>query len=171
MAIAYFITFSTYGTWLHGSSKGQGSVDLQHDQYGSPYVEPDASRESQSRDRMTQPPYTMGADERAIVRDAIVELCLERGWRLLAVHVRSNHVHVVVSVDRDPGRVMSDMKAKASRELTRAGRDDADRKRWTRHGSTLHLFDEAAVAEKIDYTLNRQGSPMAWYDARTDKTP
>jgi hypothetical protein len=55
--------------------------------------------------------------------------------------VRSNHVHVVVAVDRDPGRVMSDIKAHASRALTRAGFDDATRKRWTRHGSMLHLFD------------------------------
>ncbi|MBV8780934.1 MAG: hypothetical protein JO353_06005, partial [Phycisphaerae bacterium] len=47
-----------------------------------------------------------------------------------------------------------------------AGFDDATRQRWTRHGSTLHLFDEAAVADKIDYTLNRQGAMMAYYDGR-----
>ena len=164
MALAFFITFSTYGTWLHGTSKGEGSVDREHDQYGMPFVEADERREAQSRGEMKQAPYTMKPKERDVVRDAIVALCRAKGWRLLAVHVRSNHVHVVVAVDRDPGRVMSDMKARASGALTRAGFDDAKRKRWTRHGSTLHLFDEATVAEKIDYTLNRQGVPMAWYD-------
>ena len=166
MALAYFITFSTYGTWLHGTSKGKGSVDREHNQHGMSFVEPDALREAQAREEMRQPPYTMQAGEREIVRDAIVELCREKGWQLLAVHVRSNHVHVVVAVERDPGRVMSDMKARASRALTRAGFDDATRKRWTRHGSTLHLFDDAAVADRIDYTLNRQGVPMASYDGR-----
>ena len=166
MALAYFITFSTYGTWLHGTSKGKGSVDREHNQHGMAFVEPDALRKAQSREKMKQPRYTMQVHEREIVRDAIVELCGGKGWQLLAVHVRSNHVHVVICVDRDPGRVMSDMKGRASAALTRAGFDDATRKRWTRHGSTLHLFDEATVSDKIDYTLNRQGTPMAWYDGR-----
>ena len=118
------------------------------------------------RGELAQEPYSMREREREVVRDAIVALCREKGWRLLAVHVRSNHVHVVVQVDRDAGRVMSDMKARASRALNRAGFDDAKRKRWTRHGSTLHLFDEATVADKVDYTLHRQGVPMAFYDGR-----
>jgi REP element-mobilizing transposase RayT len=168
VALAYFITFSTYGTWLHGTSRGKGSVDRDHSQYGAEFVEPDALREAQSRGKLAQEPYTMNAPQREIVRDAIAGLCHEKGWQLLAVHVRTNHVHVVVRVDRDPGRTMSDMKARASRALTRAGFDDANRNRWTRHGSTLHLFDEAIVADKIDYTLNRQGTPMAYYDGRDD---
>ena len=66
---------------------------------------------------------------------------------------------------------MSDMKAAASRDLTRAGFDDATRKRSTRHGTTLHLFDEATVEDKIDYTLNRQGAVMTLYDGRGDAAP
>lgn len=166
MALAYFITFSTYGAWLHGTDRGKGSVDREHNECGAQFVTPDAAREGRMREAMTQPIYTMDAGEREVVRDSIVELCREKGWRLWAVHVRSNHVHVVVTVDRDPGRVMSDMKARASRNLTRAGFDDSTRKRWTRHGSTLHLFDETTTADKIDYTLNRQGAPMARYDGR-----
>ncbi len=164
MPLAYFITFSTYGTWFHGTSKGKGSVDPHHNTHGSPFISPDPEREQDAREAMTQPEYTMQPPEREIVRDAIITLCLEKGWRLLAVHVRSNHVHVVMAANRDPGRIMSDLKVRASRDLSRAGFDDPTRRRWTRHGSTLHLFDDATVADKIDYTLNRQGSPMALYD-------
>ncbi len=163
MALAYFITFSTYGTWLHGTSKGKGSVDDEHNKYGGDFVAPDEETERRAREAMTQPVYTMKSEECEIVKNAIVTLCHERGRRLLAVHVRSNHVHVV-AVDREPERVMSDLKARASRELTRAGFDDSTRKRWSRHGSTLHLFDELTVTDKSDYTLNRQGTPMAFYD-------
>ena len=35
MALAYFITFTTYGTWLPGSVKGKGSVDREHNQFES----------------------------------------------------------------------------------------------------------------------------------------
>jgi REP element-mobilizing transposase RayT len=164
MALAYFITFSTYGTWLHGTGKGKGSVDREHNQFGEEFVEPSAEREERARDGMAQPAYTMEGREREIVRDGIVALCEERGWHLLAAHVRSNHVHVVVSADRDAGRVMSDLKARGSRDLSRAGFGDSSRRRWTPHGSTLHLFHQAAVAEKVDYTLRRQGPPMAVYD-------
>ncbi len=163
MALAYFITFTTYGTWLHGSSKGQGSVDMEHNTFGSPYIAPSENRERRAREAMVQPPYFMTAQEREVVCRAIVELSTERGWNLLAVHVRSNHAHVIVSADLDPGRMMSDMKAKASRELTRAGFGDAKRKRWTRHGSTLHLLREADVEAKIRYTLDEQGERMAFF--------
>lgn len=169
MPLAYFITFSTYGTWLHGSSKGKGSVDAEHNVFGTPFIEPDTQREQQAREVMVQPVYVMGRAEREVVCKAIVQLAKERGWNLWAVHVRSNHVHVVISADRDPGRVMSDLKGRASRDLTLAGFDNAERRRWTRHGSTLHLFREEDVEAKIRYTLDEQGERMAWYDGRSQE--
>ncbi len=161
MALAYFITFSTYGTWLPGSAKG--SVDDEHHVYGTPFVEGDAERERQAREAMTQSPYVMSERERTIVCQALVELARERGWDLLALHVRTNHVHLVVTAERDPDRLLSDLKARASRNLTLAGFDDAKRRRWTRHGSTRHLFREEEVEAKIRYTLDEQGERMAWY--------
>ena len=116
MPIAYFITFTTYGSWLPGSVKG--SVDNEHNVYGTPWVEADAERERQAREAMTQAPYVMTSAEREIVCRAMAELSRERGWDLRAAHVRSNHVHVVVSAERDPGRLMSDLKSRASRDLT-----------------------------------------------------
>ncbi len=166
MALAYFITFTTYGTWLHGTTKGKGSVDKEHNEHGTPYVEPDAEREQEAREALAQPPYVMSAAERDIVCRAIVQLAQDRGWQLLAVHVRSNHAHVVISADRDPGRLMSDLKARASRDLTRAGFGTVERRRWTRHGSTRHLFHPEDVEAKIRYTLEGQGEPMACYDGR-----
>ena len=65
---------------------------------------------------------------------------------------------------------MSDLKARAPRDLTRAGFDNPERRRWTRHGSTLHLFREEEVAAKIRYTLDEQGERMAWY-AKNDEEP
>ncbi|MEX0715552.1 MAG: transposase [Planctomycetaceae bacterium] len=170
MALAYFLTFTTYGTWLHGTDKGLGSVDKAHNVHGNPFVETDAARLAAARDAMTQPAYALDAPRREIVRDAIVELAAEKGWRLWAVHVRSNHVHAVVTADRDPGRLMSDLKARESRDLNRAGFDDADRRRWTRHGSTRHLFDEGSVMEAVRYTLDEQGPRMAYFDPNEPHT-
>ncbi len=166
MAIAYFITFTTYGTWLHGTDKGKGSVDRRHNQYRTAFAPAAVGRLRVSAEAMLQPAYTLDDARRTVVRDAIVSLRDGKGWRLWAAHVRTNHVHVVVWADRDPGRLMSDLKNVASRGLTAAGFDDADRKRWTRHGSTLHLFDAEQVQRKVAYTLGEQGPPMAVYDGR-----
>jgi REP element-mobilizing transposase RayT len=171
MPLAYFITFTTYGTWLPGSAKGKCSVDTEHNAFGTPFVAPNPEREQQAREAMVQPPYVMSASERDIVCQAIVELARDRGWRLWAVHVRSNHVHAVVSAERDPDRIMSDMKGRASRDLTQAGFDGSERRRWTRHGSTQHLFRDDEVAVKIRYTLDQQGDRMAWYEDPHTKEP
>lgn len=170
MAIAYFITFTTYGTWLHGTDKGMGSVDAEHNTHGASFVAPDAARLEQARAAMKQPAYALDAPRREVVRDAIINLAAEKGWRLRAAHVRTNHVHVVISADCDPGRLMSDLKARASRELNRQGFDDTDRIRWTRHGSTRHLFDIRSVEERAKYTLDEQGARMAYFDAKEPRT-
>ncbi len=166
MALAYFITFSTYGTWLHGTDKGKGSVDRDHHTYRQAFVAPDPQRVARAKDEMSQPPYVLDSARRVVVRDAIVSLCHEKRWSLLAAHVRGNHVHVVITAEREPSRLMSDLKARASRDLTRAGFESTERIRWTRHGSTLHLYDTNAVEEKINYTLDQQGQRMAFYDSR-----
>ena len=61
---------------------------------------------------------------------------------------------------------MNDFKAWASRRLRERFGEDADRDRWTQHGSTLYLWTEGAVAEKIEYVLNGQGERMDIVDGR-----
>ena len=50
--LAYFSTFTTYGTWLHGDERG--SVDREHNQVGTPWLEPDGRRQAVNRRKMTQ---------------------------------------------------------------------------------------------------------------------
>jgi REP element-mobilizing transposase RayT len=160
--LAYFITFTTYGTWLHGQEPG--SVDDAHNQVGTPWLNPNASRRQANGRQMTQAPYVLDEARRRVVRDAILEECQFRRWDLLALHVRSNHVHLVVSGDRDPEFILRSCKAHASKRLNQAGLDTAERKRWTTHGSTRYLWSRDAVRDKVDYTLHQQGLPFAVYE-------
>jgi REP element-mobilizing transposase RayT len=166
MPLAYFITYTTYGTWLHGTEKALGSVDRKHNVYGTAFLPPDPSNLDRAKRAMAQPPYMLDAARRSLVCDALVTFAREKLWHLHALHVRGNHIHVVITADRDPARLMGDLKARASRDLTRAGFDTPDRIRWTRHGSTRHLFDEVAIAQAVQYTLNEQGERMAYFDIR-----
>ena len=117
-------------------------------------------------DRMTQPPYRLDESRRASVLAALQDRCTEREWFLFAAHVRTNHVHVIIEAQaEEPERVMTDLKAFASRRLNESGMDRAGRKRWARHGSTRRLWKTDAVLAAIRYVVNGQGEPMAVYEA------
>lgn len=159
----YFITFATYGTHLHGDESG--SIDRGHNLVGSPLLECNPQRASTARQRMSQPPYHLDRDRRAAVLGALHGHCAHRGWSLLAVHVRTNHIHAIVEADVRPERVMNEFKSYASRELNRLDLDGSDRKRWARHGSTRWLWKDEDVREAIRYVVEEQGEPMAVFVA------
>jgi len=159
----YFITFACYGEHLRGDESG--SVDRRHNLPGSRLLEADPRRASAERQRMNQAPYLLDRDSRAAVLEALREVCRQRGWSLLAAHVRTNHVHVVVEAEVRPEKVMNDFKSYASRGLNRLGRDGSDRKRWARHGSTRWLWKDQDVQEAIRYVVEEQGEPMAVFVA------
>ena len=114
---------------------------------------------------MEQAPYLLDGDRREVVLAAIRERCLERQWTLLAVHVRTSHVHVVVQAEARPESVMNDLKSYASRCLNKKGLDGPTRRRWTRHGSTRWLWKPEQVSAAIRYVVDEQGDAMAVFEA------
>ena len=79
------------------------------------------------------------------------------------MHVRTNHVHVVVEAPVTPERVLIELKAYASRKLNESGLDTSERRRWSRHGSTRYLWQREEVEAAIVYVADHQGNPMAMY--------
>jgi|ERR1019366_1175343 REP element-mobilizing transposase RayT len=166
--LAFFITFSTYGAWLHG--RDVGSIDKSHNKVGTPFLPPDEGRERLESSNLREAPYLLDDDRRSVVLQTILEVARHRRWKIWACHVRTTHVHVVVSADAKPEKVMSDFKAYASRRLKERLNENAVAKRWTQHGSTRYLWKEEDVAAKVEYVLNGQGNPMAVYDGRNDES-
>jgi hypothetical protein len=115
---------------------------------------------------MRQEPYVLDEVRRRIVLRTIQEVAAHRGWNLGAVHVRSTHVHVVITASCRPEKVMIDLKAWCSRRLREACKETADRDRWTQHGSTRYLNDEESFVAAVKYVLDNQGDPMELYDGR-----
>ena len=113
---------------------------------------------------MEQAPYTLDQIRRDAVLEAIQKVCRYRNWCLLAAHVRTTHVHVVVEAEVPPERVMNHLKAYASRRLNEVGMDQPDRKRWTRHGSTRWLWKTEHVSAAIQYVVAEQGEVMSVFE-------
>jgi len=159
---AYHITVRCYGTKLHGNE--QGSVHYKDNKYDTPILPPTPLLEKYQEEILDQPPYEMEADRRLVVLNTVKEVCQYRGWGLLAAHVRLNHWHAVIRAQCNPEKILHDLKAYASRNLTKAGFDGKDRKRWARHGSTQYKWHKEDAAEAIHYVVREQGDPMEWYE-------
>lgn len=113
---------------------------------------------------MKQEPYLLDAVRREVVLTSLQQVCLHRDWTLLAAHVRTNHVHVVVAAHPSAEHVMNAFKAYASRALNGMALDTAERRHWARHGSTRHLWTRQAVSAAVHYVVSEQGDPMAFFE-------
>jgi hypothetical protein len=99
---AYFISFHTYGTRLHGAEKG--SVDHEHNKVGAPELQHNPRRAEFEAALLKHEPVTLDAERRWVADHTIREVCEHRGYELHAINVRTTHVHVVVSAGDSPGK-------------------------------------------------------------------
>jgi REP element-mobilizing transposase RayT len=156
--LAYLITFTTYGTWLHGD--GRGSIDRNHNKYGDEFLPEKENFERQDCKLLKNTAVFLDERDRNIVLDAILSQCDFRGWFAHAVHVRSNHVHIIVSAMEKPEKIMSVLKAYSTRTLRALG---VERTRfWTTHGSTRYLWTKEKLDMAIKYVRDGQGVMMTY---------
>ena len=116
--IAYFITWTSYGTWLPGDERGWWHKCEWH-----PANE---LFRQMAASEMKESPFTLSRDDRDIVEQTIAKHCDIRGWTLHTARARTNHVHVVVTAPGyKPERVRDQFKAWCTRKLkpTHPGRE------------------------------------------------
>ncbi len=160
--LAYFLTFSAYGTRLHGDERG--TVDRDHNTPFEPPLPSSPAWVEAARARMKGRPAYFDEPARKIIERSFAETCSYRGWQLLAVHCRTNHVHAVASAMRPPEGVMHDLKTYATRALRAAGRFEPRQPVWASHGSTRYLWNEHDVSAACTYTIDGQGMPLPGSD-------
>ena len=153
--LAYLITFRTYGTWLHGDSRG--SVDRYHNRYGTPRLPPNKLRQEYERRRLKRPPVRLTVKQRKCVEKAIRETCEYRKWVLWSVNARTNHVHTVVTANRDPELVLNAFKGNATRKMKEDGFWKSNDKPWAKGGSKPRVWTQKELMAAIDYVLYGQG--------------
>lgn len=150
-AIAYFITWTTYGTWLPGDQRGwwrKGELQSPNELF-----------RKMAAAKMKETGFTLSPDERNSVEETVARHCHVRGWTLHAVNARTNHVHVVVTAPSyAPNRVREQFKAWCTRRLKSiiSNRD----RFWTEGGSCRwinHDDDLEAAVIYVNDTQDRKG--------------
>ena len=133
--IAFFLTITTYGTWLPGDARGWV-------EYRRGWQLPDPVLELEARAGMAEDACILDREQRAIVEGQIEETCRHRGWTLHAVNCRSNHLHAVISAPATaPKKIRKDIKAWCTRRLKE--RCDPTRENWwAERGSIRWIYDD-----------------------------
>ena len=157
--LGYLISFRTYGTWLHGDQRG--STDRFHNAFRAPHIAPNEKWQEHNHRRLQSQPLLLNAAQRRSVEDAIRETSDYRRWHLRAVSVRTNHVHVVISIGNGrPGLALNALKANATRQMREDGNWRKKHSPWSDKGSQKHLWNEQSLAQAVDYVLNGQGGDL-----------
>ena len=147
--ISYFITWTTYGTWLPGDARGW-RARRKGGQLPRPLLE------RWCREQMTGDTVLLSPDDRTTVEDACREHCKFRGWHLLAINARTNHVHAVVSADVAPAKVRDQLKANCTRRLRTQTKPLDCERTWTRGGDMEILDKEEDVEAAVLYVVEAQ---------------
>ena len=140
------MTWTTYGTWLQGDKRGfvkkgkvlSGSKGLQ-----------------QANDRRrTEDVVKLKKVEREVVRKAMLEEAVRIGEEILALSLRSNHVHVVIGEGgRSVEKVVSRLKSAAYYAMRERGFKG---RLWTRGYDKRFCFDERALKDRIAYVIGHR---------------
>jgi REP element-mobilizing transposase RayT len=147
--LAYFLTWTTYGTWLPGDDRGwtERRRGLQL---------PDFYRMVRAALRMTDDALVLCKIQRNAVEATVVQHCQIRGWTLHAVSCRTNHVHVVFSGAVEGATAREQIKAYATRKLKQLSHQPSREKWWTERGHCDLIYDMEGLSSAVSYTLDAQ---------------
>ena len=161
--LAVFFTFRCYGTWLHGDERG--AVDRNNNLYGSPKIPANSNWRKHNEQLLLYPQVKLNAASRRSVEKAIRDACIKRGWTLLAINVRTNHVHVVIAIGvKKPKDVLIALKANSTRQLREDGLWFHEHTPWADKGSKRNLWNEKSISEACNYVTNEQGDQLPDFD-------
>lgn len=147
--IAYFITWTTYGTWLPGDERGWT-------QWHQGWKAPDKSLADYSRSIMTEDAVTLQTVQRQLVEGTIVKHSNIRNWKLWAKNCRTNHVHVVVTAYRYDGETVRDQFKAWCTRLLKSEFNPKKTNWWTEGGYVKPIDNEDDLSAAIRYTLEAQ---------------
>jgi REP element-mobilizing transposase RayT len=161
--LAVFFTFRCYGTWLHGDERG--AVDRHNNIYKNPRILANDNCQKFNEKQLKFPAVKLNAAERKSVERAIGETCEKRRWSLLALNVRTNHVHAVIAIGSNGAEsALIALKANATRHLREDRLWNHGHTPWAKKGSKRKLWNEKSIWEATNYVLNGQGDELPDFD-------
>jgi REP element-mobilizing transposase RayT len=182
----WLLTNTTYGTWLPGDPRGSitsvrderpddspSEVRFEHNLPGE---EPEPSIPGLYRaslEQMKGPPIYLDLPKAELVLAQFQETAAYRGWLLRAAAIMRNHFHLVARApdEVDPGKILADFKAYATRVLNRRCGVPSSKTWWTTRGSKRKLNTDDYFLTAIRYVLEKQESPLVIFNSEKRDPP
>ncbi len=179
-ALAYLLTWTTYGTWLRGDRRGYvgkslaggGSVVPARNEFGTPYDADDGRTLQWDANSLKSEPVRLSAEQALCVAEALGEGAGRSGYEIVRASVMQDHVHVVVLAHPDgKNEVFRRLKGISAVRLTQRfgrppakagclssgrGTENKGGRWWTQDGSKREKRGEAAVAAAVEYVAAQE---------------
>lgn len=148
--LAFFITWTVYGTFLQGDVRGWRKRRKGPQQ-------PQPRMAEWRRERLLHPIVLLSQDDREAVNAECQRLSDFRQWKLWIANARSNHVHAVVSAPGFAGdKVRDQLKANCTRVLRERREPFRDRPVWTKLGDWECINGDDDLEDAILYAGEAQ---------------
>ena len=148
--IAYFITWTVYGSHLQGDVRG-----WRRRRHGDQLPQPRMAE--WRRGRLRYDIVLLTPEQRAIVECECKRHCDIRRWHLWVVNARSTHVHIVVTAAGYSGKAVRDqLKANGTRGLRERCPQFCDRAVWTVGGDWVCVNTEDELESVCVYVRDAQ---------------
>jgi REP element-mobilizing transposase RayT len=167
----WLLTWTTYGSWLPGDGRGfvsevrdESGEKQMHNTPGTPCEADLPPLQAYASSIMTEDAVLLELAQAEAVAEQLRETAAHRGWRLLALAVIANHMHVVVGVpgDPDPEKLLGDFEAWATRRLNTGW--SRREHWWTQSGSKRPKKTAAALGAAIQYVRDQPHALVVWLD-------
>jgi REP element-mobilizing transposase RayT len=156
---AYFLTWTTYATRLHGHA--DGSTDHAREGHGTTRLKPSPKLLERRKHQASEPPFILNPTAREAVERAVRDLAAHKNWPILALAVRSNHIHLLIRSLETPEQVMTSCKSWSTRALRESGLLGDRTKVWTRHASTRWINNKDDLVQAYKYITDWQEGDLA----------
>ena len=167
----WLLTWTTYGTWLPGDDRGFVSnfddgvgKSRRLNQVGSESASSQRGIQVKSRRMMLGDPIYLKQPLAVPLLDQFKETADHRGWKLHAVAIMANHIHLLVTVhdNPEPYEILRDFKSYGSRALNKLVGKPTSGTWWTENGSTRKKSTLEAIEAAIEYILQQDYPLLIW---------
>ena len=167
----WFLTWTTYGTWLPGDDRGFVSPKFEktqpeerHNIRGTAIDAGRPALRKLAHAKLKGPPVLLTAEQANCVAHQFRVTAEHRNWTLVCLAVMSNHAHLLVGVqnDPDPGHLMRDFKAYGSRALNECFERPQGGTWWTEQGSKRLVREQRHFDAVRRYIRNQHGALVVW---------
>ncbi len=148
---AFHITFGTYGTRLHGDERC--TVDRSLNRPGDPIVGRTDDWRRFEAARLKHPPVVLTWEQRRLVEAELPAIAERGGWELYACAAGADHVHALLSTNREPKPVRQWLKRWLGEALSSRWPRPVGATWWAECGSIKWVWDQQYLENVYAYVL------------------